>query len=124
MKTKIVASVLFTALCVFGSGAWAAAASPPAVPAPNTGANTGNLDLTSPGGFFGPATLPGSSTTSGALATPPSASAPAVSSPFPPPYHSQIPNVPATRPSRPGAGGTSNTPGTVGGTGTALPPAP
>jgi hypothetical protein len=124
MKTKIVASLLFTALCVLGSGAFGAAASPPAVPALNTGANTGNLDLTSPGGFFGPAPIPGSSTMPGALATPRPASAPAVSSSFPPPYRSQILNVPATSPLGPGAGGTPNTPGTVGGTGTALPLAP
>ena len=118
MTTKIVASLLFTALCVLGSGARAAAASPPAALAPNTGANTGTLDLTSPGGFFGPPPPPASST------TPPAASGPALSSPFPPPYHSQIPNVPATRPVRPGTDKTPNIPGTVGGTGTALPPAP
>ena len=119
MTTKIVAFLLFTAFCVLGSGAGASAASPAAAQVPNTGANTGNLDLTSPGGFFfGPPPPAGSPT------TPPAASGPALSSPFPPPYRSQIPNVPATRPLGPGTGGTSNTPGTVGGTGTALPPAP
>jgi len=124
MRTKIVASLLSAALCVLGSGGWAAAASPPAAPAPNTGANTGNLDLTSPGGFFAPPPRPGSSTPPGALVTPPAASRPAPSSAFPSPYHSQIPNVPSTSPLGPGTGGTPHTPGTVGGTGTALPPAP
>ena len=124
MTTKIVASLLFTALCVLGSGAGAAAASPPAAQVPNTGANTGNLEMTSPGGFFAPPPLPGLSTGPGVRATPPAASGSALSSPFPPPYRSQIPNVPATRPLGPGSGGTPNTPGTVGGTGTALPPAP
>jgi len=124
MKTKIVASLLAIALCALGSGPWAAAASPPAVPVPNSGANTGNLEMTSPGGFFGPPPPPGSPTTPSGLATPPAASGPALSGPIPPPYHSQIPNVPATSPLGLDAGGTPNTPGTVGGTGTALPPAP
>ena len=124
MKTKIVASLLFTALCVLGSGAWAVAASPPAAPAPSNGANTPNTDLTSPGGFFAPPPPPGSPTTPGALATPPAASRPAPSSAFPSPYHSQTLNVPSTSPLGPGAGGTPHTPGTVGGTGIALPAAP
>lgn len=119
MRTKIVAALLSAAVCVLGSGAWAAAASPSAAPAASTGANTGNLDLTSPGGFFfGPPPPPRSPT------TPPAASGPALSSPFPPPYHSQIPNIPATRPLGPSTGGTPKTSGTVGGAGTALPPAP
>ena len=120
MATKIVASLLFAALCVLGSGAGAAAASPPAAPVPNTGANTGNLDLTSPGGFFAPPPRPGLSTGPGVRATPPAAPA----SPFPPPYHVQSPTVPATTPVGPNPGGTPNTPGTGDGTGTALPPAP
>jgi len=122
MTTKIVASLLFAALCVLGSGAGAAAASPPAAPVPNTGANTGNLDMTSPGGFFAPPPRPGLSTGPGVRATPPAAPAPA--SPFPPPYRVQSPTVPATTPLGPSPGGTPNTPGTGGGTGTALPPAP
>ena len=122
MTTKIVASLLFIALGVLGSGAGAAAASPPAAPAPNTGANTGNLDMTSPGGFFAPPPRPGLSTGPGVRATPPAAPAPA--SPYPPPYHVQSPTAPATSPVGPSPGGTPNTPGTGGGTGTALPPAP
>ena len=124
MPTKIVASLLFAALCGFGGGAWAAAASPPATQVPNTGANTGNLDMTSPGGFFAPPPRPGLSTGPGVRATPPAASGPAPSSPYPPPYHVQSPTVPATTPVGPSPGGTPNTPGTGGGTGTALPPAP
>ena len=120
MRTKIVVYLLSTAFCVLGSGVWAATASPPAAPAPSTGASTGITDLTGPGGFFGPPPPPGSPTTPGALATPPAAPAP--SSPYPSPYKSQIRNVPATSPLGPGAGGTPNTPGTAGGT-TALPPA-
>jgi len=122
MTTKIVASLLFAALCVLGSGA--GAASPPAAPVPNTGANTGNLEMTSPGGFFAPPPLPGLSTGPGVRATPPAASGSALSSPFPPPYRVQSPTGPATTPVGPSPGGTPNTPGTVGGTGTALPPAP
>jgi len=110
MKTKLVAPLLFTALCVLGSGAWAVAASPPVAPAASTG-------LTNPGGIFGLPPFPGSPT------TPPAALGPAPSS-LPVPYHSQIPNVRSTSPVGPGTGGTPNTPGTVGGTGTALPPAP
>ena len=124
MTTKNVASVLFIALCVLGSGTGAAAASPPAAPVPNTGANTGNLDLTSPGGFFAPPPPAGLSTGPGVRATPPAASGPAPSSPYPPPYHVQSPTVPATTPVGPSPDGTPNTPGTGGGTGAALPPAP
>lgn len=124
MPTKIVASLLFSALCVLGSGARAAAASPPAAPVPNSGADTGSLDMTSPGGFFAPPARPGLSTGPGVRVTPPAASGPAPPSPFPPPYHVQRPTVPAPSPSGPSAGGTPNTPGTGGGTGTALPPAP
>ena len=118
MPTTIVASLLFAALCVLGSGAGAAATSPPAAPVPNTGANTGNLDMTSPGGFFAPPPPAVSPT------TPPAASGSALSSPFPPPYRVQSPTVPTTSPLGPSPGGTPNTPGTGGGTGTALPPAP
>jgi len=124
MTTKIVASLLFAALCVLGSGAGAAATSPPAAPVPNTGANTGNLDMTSPGGFFAPPPRPGVSTGPGVRATPPAASGPVPSSLYPPPYHVQSPTAPATSPVGPSPGGTPNTPGTGGGTGTALPPAP
>ena len=124
MPTTIVASLLFAALCGFGSGAWAAAASPPATQVPNTGANTGNLEMTSPGGFFAPPPRPGLSTGPGVRTTPPAASGPAPSSPVSPPYHVQSPTVPATTPVGPNPGGTPNTPGTGDGTGTALPPAP
>jgi len=124
MTTKIVAFLLSTALGVLGNGASAVAASPPAAPTPNTGANTGNLDMTSPGGFFAPPARPGLSTGPGVRTTPPAASGPAPSSPFSPPYHVQSPTAPATTPLGPSTGGTPNTPGTVGGTGTALPPAP
>jgi hypothetical protein len=124
MPTTIVAALLFIALCVLASGTGAAAASLPAAPVPNTGANTGNLDMTSPGGFFAPPPPAGLSTGPGGRATPPAASGPAPASPFPPPYRVQSPTVPKTSPLGPSPGGTPNTPGPGGGTGTALPPAP
>ena len=125
MKTKIVASLLFAALCVLGSSAWTAAASPPAAPAPSTGANTVNTDpMMSPGGILWSPPPLGSPTTPGPLTTPPATASPTPSSSYPSPYHSQIPNVPYTTPLGTGTGGTQNTPGTGGGTGTGQPLAP
>jgi hypothetical protein len=101
--------VIFGGLVMLGSVAWAAPGPLPAAAAPSAGAIPAIINLTNPGGIFGPPPFPGPPTSPGAVATPPAA-APAVPSAYPSPYHSQVLNVPETSPLGPGTGGTPNTP--------------